>query len=181
MADASRASRSSSRLTTSGGSTTAGAGPFTRFSFLGFGSSLEAPCPRATRAAGALLMGSRSSARHRGWWARAPRQNLALLRARGAQLISLGRLGERASVTTVAPPPATPFPSPAFLGMVALVAGGVTVAFVGLGGAPWPVEASQLEIKFAHALWRLWALPHYSPGPHGSHAQVLRSEDTPRL
>ena len=85
---------------------------------------------------------------------------LALLRARGAQLISLGRLGERASVTAAAPPPATPFPSPAFLGMVALVAGGVTVAFSGLGGAPWPVEASQLKKKFAHAFWRLWALPH---------------------
>ena len=76
--------------------------------------------------------------------------NLALLRARGAQLISLGRLGERASATTAAPPPATPFPSPDFLGMVALVAGGVTGAFSGLGGAPWPVQGRELEINFAH-------------------------------
>ena len=91
-------------------------------------------------------------------------RNLALLRARGAQLISLGRLGERVRATTAAPPPATPFPSPAFLGMVALVCGGVTGAFSGLGGAPWPVEGRELEINFAHGLWRLWELPHDSPG-----------------
>ena len=90
-------------------------------------------------------------------------RNLALLRARGAQSISLGRLGLPTSATTVAPPPATPFPSPDFLGRVALVAGGVTGAFSGLGGAPWPVEASELKIKFAQALWRLWELPG-SPG-----------------
>ena len=78
--------------------------------------------------------------------------DLALLRARGAQLISLGRLGLPTHAPTAAPPPATPFPSPDFLGMVALVAGGVTGAFSGLGGVSWPVEASQLEIKFAHAL-----------------------------
>ena len=107
-------------------------------------------------------------------------RNLALLRARGAQLISLGRLGERASATTAAPPPATPFPSPDFLGRVALVCGGVTGAFSGLGGVSWPVEGSQLKIKFAHALRRLWALPHDSPGPHGSHAQLLRSYSTAR-
>ena len=77
-------------------------------------------------------------------------RNLALLRARGAQLISLGRLGELSIFTTAAPPPATPFPSPDFLGMVALVAGGVTGAFSGLGGAPWPVEGRELEINFAH-------------------------------
>ena len=34
--------------------------------------------------------------------------------------------------------------------MVALVAGGVTGAFSGLGGAPWPVEGRELEINFAH-------------------------------
>ena len=88
--------------------------------------------------------------------------NLALLRARGAQLISLGRLGERASATTVAPPPATPFPSPDFLGMVALVAGGVTGAFSGLGGAPWPVEGRELEINFAHEKERPRELEHRS-------------------
>ena len=76
--------------------------------------------------------------------------NLALLRARGAQLISLGRLGLPTDATAAAPPPATPFPSPDFLGMVALVAGGVTGAFSGLGGAPWPVEGRELEINFAH-------------------------------
>ena len=108
-------------------------------------------------------------------------RTLALLRARGAQLISLGRLGLPTAATTAAPPPATPFPSPDFLGRVALVAGGVTGAFVGLGGAPWPVEASKLEINFAHALWRLWELPHDSPGAYGSHAQVLRSKPAPRL
>ena len=102
--------------------------------------------------------------------------NLALLRARCAQLISLGRLGERVRTTTAAPPPATPFPSPDFLGRVALVAGGVTGAFSGLGGVSRPVEGSQLEIKFAHGLWRPRELPLDSPGAHGSHAQVLRSE-----
>ena len=51
-------------------------------------------------------------------------RNLALLRARGAQLISLGRLGERARAITAAPPPATPFPSPDFPKDSALVAGG---------------------------------------------------------
>ena len=86
-------------------------------------------------------------------------RNLALLRARRAQLISLGRLGERASVTTAAPPPATPFPSPDFPKDSALVAGGVTGAFSGLGGVSWPVEASQLEIKFAHALWAALGAP----------------------
>ena len=92
--------------------------------------------------------------------------NLALLRARGAQLISVGRLGERVRTTTAAPPPATPFPSPDFLGMVALVAGGVTGAFSGLGGVSWPVEASQLKIKFAHALWRALGAPtRLSGGP----------------
>ena len=99
--------------------------------------------------------------------------NLALLRARGAQLISLGRIGLPTDATTAAPPPATPFPTPDFLGRVALAAGGVTGAFSGRGGVSWSVEGSQLEIKFAHALWRLWELPHDSPGPHGSHAEVL--------
>ena len=75
---------------------------------------------------------------------------LALLRARGAQLISLGRLGERVRTTTAAPPPATPFPSPDFPKDSALVTGGVTGAFSGLGGAPWPVEGRELEINFAH-------------------------------
>ena len=93
---------------------------------------------------------------------------LALLRARGAQLISLGRLGLPTDATTAAPPPTTPFPSPDFLGMVALVAGGVTVAFSGLGGVSWSVEGSQLEINFAHALWRPRELPLDSPGAHGS-------------
>ena len=77
-------------------------------------------------------------------------RNLALLRARGAQLISLGRLGLPTHATTAAPPPATPFPTPDFPKDSALVAGGVTGAFSGLGGAPWPVEGRELEINFAH-------------------------------
>ena len=52
--------------------------------------------------------------------------------------------------TTAAPPPATPFPSPDFPKDSALVTGGVTGAFSGLGGAPWPVEGRELEINFAH-------------------------------
>ena len=101
--------------------------------------------------------------------------NLALLRARGAQLISLGRLGERASATTAAPPPATPFPSPDFPKDSALVAGGVTGAFSGLGGAPWPVEGRELEINFAHEKERPRELEHSSGVVARDSAQRRRS------
>ena len=102
-------------------------------------------------------------------------RNLALLRARGAQLISLGRLGERASVTTAAPPPATPFPSPDFPKDSALVTGGVTGAFSGLGGAPWPVEGRELEINFAHEKERPRELEKRSGAVARCPAQATRS------
>lgn len=90
-------------------------------------------------------------------------RNLALLRARGAQLISLCRLDERVRATTVAPPPATPFPSPDFPKDSALVTGGVTGAFSGLGGVSWPVEGRELEINFAHEKERPRELEHLGP------------------
>ena len=101
--------------------------------------------------------------------------NLALLRARGAQLISLGRLGERVRTTTAAPPPTTPFPSPDFPKDSALVAGGVTGAFSGLGGAPWPVEGRELEINFAHEKERPRELEHSSGAVARDSAQAARS------
>ena len=43
-----------------------------------------------------------------------------------------------------------------------MVAGGVTGAFSGLGGAPWPVEGRELEINFAHEKERPRELEHSS-------------------
>ena len=103
-------------------------------------------------------------------------RNLALLRARGAQLISLGRLGLPTHATTAAPTPATPFPSPDFPKDSALVAGGVTGAFSGLGGAPWPVEGRELEINFAHEKERPRELEKRSGAVARSRAQATRSE-----